>query len=261
LIKKKDRDELYKKNDDLDTDISEKYKYLGKFILYSNFDIAEKDVLNLYYTREHIEQVFDISKNNASMLPLRTHKTDSTMGHLLLSFIASIISLDLNNKLKNTKYCAHGALKIMRDLSVTFKDDSSAVDPLMTTEKELAIILKLNLDYPIKIDLNKSYKNKYLNEYNSENNIGRPQGRQNRNKLNTKEIIHDNESDNNDTSIENDIISTIKPRRGRPPKDHQNKLTSPINETNTITNQIKQKLGRPKGSKNKPKLDNSIQNN
>jgi transposase len=67
--------------------------------LYSDFIIEEKDVLNLYYSREHIEQVFDISKNNDSMLPLRTHKTYSTIGHLLVLFIALIIYLELNNKL------------------------------------------------------------------------------------------------------------------------------------------------------------------
>jgi hypothetical protein len=78
----------------------------------------------------------------------------------------------------------------MEHISVTFNEDLSAVDPLMPTEKELAILLDLNLDYSINIDLNKSYKNEYINKNNSKRNKGRPIGSKNRYKLLTKEIIH-----------------------------------------------------------------------
>jgi hypothetical protein len=247
-----DRDNLYKKNDDLNSDISEQIKHLGKFILLSNFDLDEKDVLNYYYTREHIEQIFDISKNNASMLPLRTHKTESTMGHLLLSFIASIISLELNNKLKNSKFCAHGALQIMNDISVIFNDDLSTVDPLMTTEKELAVILDLNLDYPIKVDLNKSYTNKYLNKYHYKRKKGRPKGRKNMINLCNNDTTLDNESDNIDNSVHKNNFNNTKARRGRP-IGSKNKPKIQFRQANNEINNDKPKRGRPLGSKNKSK--------
>lgn len=54
-------------------------------------EIDTKEVLPLYYARQQIEQVFDIAKNYADILPLRVHGEDTFRGHLLLCFIATII--------------------------------------------------------------------------------------------------------------------------------------------------------------------------
>ncbi|MDR0675809.1 MAG: transposase [Elusimicrobiota bacterium] len=250
----KDRNFIYSKNDNDET-IEKESNYMGKFILYSNFDIPEKDVLNFYYTREHIEQVFDISKNNASMLPFRTHGIEGTMGHLLLSFIATIVSLELNNKLKNTKYCAFSALKIMNDLSVYVNKDYSTVDPLMPAEKELAIILDLNLDSPVKVDLTKEYTNSYLNSLKVKSKKGRPLGRKNRDlTITTNNQIIDINKTKTDSSYVTSNTSN-KSKRGRP-KGSKNKVKIYDDNNSTIIQNIeKRRPGRPKGSKNKVKID------
>ena len=46
-------------------------------------------ILPTYYTRQQIEQIFDISKNYADRLPLRVQNEDTFRGHLLLTFISN----------------------------------------------------------------------------------------------------------------------------------------------------------------------------
>jgi hypothetical protein len=63
----------------------------GVFILIASIPIATAEVLPLYYTRQQIEQVFDVGKNYADMLPLRVHTEHTFRGHLLLTFIATVV--------------------------------------------------------------------------------------------------------------------------------------------------------------------------
>jgi transposase len=62
-------------------------KSKGMFIILSSERVEISDVLPLYYTRQAIEQVFDFYKNNADLLPLRTHGESTFRGHLMLSFL------------------------------------------------------------------------------------------------------------------------------------------------------------------------------
>jgi transposase len=91
-----DRNDYYSKNFNDDTFIDQsriKNNYFGKFILYSNFHIETADVLNLYYQRQEIEQVFDLWKNDNTLLPVRVHSRQSGEGHILLTLMSMIISL------------------------------------------------------------------------------------------------------------------------------------------------------------------------
>ncbi|MDR2367750.1 MAG: transposase [Deltaproteobacteria bacterium] len=254
-----DRNSIYAKYTKQE-DISKKSLYMGKFILYSNYDIEESEVLNFYYTREHIEQVFDVAKNNGSMLPLRTHRMESTMGHLLLSFIATILSLQLNNRLKDTKYCATSALRIMNNLQVHVNNnnDDTTMSPLMPSEKELAIILNLNLDSPVKVDLSKEYTNEYLNKLKTKRNKGRPKGRNNRPFSFSNDTVNENIDDKNPLS-NNENLNKSSLRRGRP-KGSLNKVKKDNLTKFSLSNNPKRKRGRPKGSLNKPKSHNDKDN-
>jgi transposase len=79
-------------DDKLSSDeMDEKIAKLGVFMLLSSDDMETKEILPLYYTRQQIEQVFDIGKNNADLLPLRIQNEDTFRGHLLLTFIATAI--------------------------------------------------------------------------------------------------------------------------------------------------------------------------
>ena len=76
----------------------------GVFVLVSSRPVAKEKILPTYYTRQQIEQVFDIGKNYADLLPLRVQNEDTFRGHLLLTFIATVIIKKLQDKLKNSSY-------------------------------------------------------------------------------------------------------------------------------------------------------------
>ena len=66
-------------------------KKLGTFALLSSKEIGEEQLLPLYYTLQQIEQVFDINKNYADMLPIRVQSEEAFAGHMLICFIATAI--------------------------------------------------------------------------------------------------------------------------------------------------------------------------
>jgi hypothetical protein len=59
---------------------------LGLFMLISSENIPEHEILPLYSTRQQIEQVSDVGKNNADLLPLSIQSEETFQGHLTLTF-------------------------------------------------------------------------------------------------------------------------------------------------------------------------------
>jgi transposase len=74
------------------------------FILVSSRRIAKEKILPTYYTRQQIEQVFDIGKNHAEMTPLRVQNEDTFRGHLLMTFIATVAIRKIQDRLRDTPY-------------------------------------------------------------------------------------------------------------------------------------------------------------
>jgi hypothetical protein len=72
-------------------EMDERIAKLGVFMLLSSEDMETNEILPLYYTRQQIEQVFDIGKNYADLLPLRVQSEDTFRGHLMLTFMATAI--------------------------------------------------------------------------------------------------------------------------------------------------------------------------
>ncbi len=63
----------------------------GLFVIISSRRIKKEFLLPLYYSRQQIEQVFDLGKNGSSMLPVCVQKEETFRGHLLMTFIASVV--------------------------------------------------------------------------------------------------------------------------------------------------------------------------
>ncbi len=72
---------------ELEEDTYEALESGGVFILISTEKIERERILPMYYTRQAIEQTFDIS----SLLPLRIQSEENLRGHLLITFIAIVI--------------------------------------------------------------------------------------------------------------------------------------------------------------------------
>jgi len=91
------------KNKKMDTGmVFEAIQKQGVFVLITSRCIAAAEVLPLYYTRQQIEQVFDIGKNYADLLPLRVHTEETFRGHLLLTFVVTAIIKMIQDSLKAT---------------------------------------------------------------------------------------------------------------------------------------------------------------
>ena len=72
---------------------------MGVFVLASTADMAAPDVLDAYHARQRIEQVFDVGKNYASLLPVRVHSEEALRGHLLLTFCATALLCRLQSRM------------------------------------------------------------------------------------------------------------------------------------------------------------------
>jgi transposase len=131
--------------DEMDATIKSK----GFFILISSEKIETDEIMPLYYTRQAVEQVFDISKNNADLLPLRVHSEETFRGHLMMSFITTIVYLSVNQLLKGTLFNIDGAFFVLRNQKCKVFDD--CILPKETTKKMNDIYKKLKLNSPVRI--------------------------------------------------------------------------------------------------------------
>lgn len=72
-------------------EVSKKNSGFGYFVLVSSKDFTAEETLPYYYKRQEIEQLFDVCKNYTKTLPLRTHREKTFRGHLMLTFMASVV--------------------------------------------------------------------------------------------------------------------------------------------------------------------------
>ena len=96
---------------------------MGAFVLASTADIAAPDVLDAYYARQRIEQVFDVGKNYASLLPLRVHSEEALRGHLLLTFCATALLCRLQSRIPAGASSMPQALAAARNQKCKVYDD------------------------------------------------------------------------------------------------------------------------------------------
>jgi transposase len=119
------------------------------FVLISSEQTDPKDIMPLYYTRQSVEQVFDVGKNNAELLPLRVHGEETFRGHLMLSFMASVAVLAVGGMLKGSAFHTEGAFHVMRNLKCKVFDDRILVKEPTKKMNEIVKVLKLKLPLEI----------------------------------------------------------------------------------------------------------------
>ena len=87
----------------------------GTFTLLSSKRLAPSDILPTYYARQQIEQVFDLGKNDAPMLPLRVQSEEALRGHLLLTFVATAVFRLLQERLECSPYNPQSMFQNLRN--------------------------------------------------------------------------------------------------------------------------------------------------
>jgi hypothetical protein len=130
-----------------DQEITDDMKKKGMFVIISTENVEPDEILPLYYSRQSIEQVFDIGKNCVDLLPLRTHTEETFRGHLMLSFLATAIYILIGKQFSGTNICPLGAFHLMRELKVKIFENKEFI--VQEPNKKMNEIIKhLNLDIP-----------------------------------------------------------------------------------------------------------------
>jgi len=128
---------------------------LGVFMLLSSDDMDTNEILPLYYTRQQVEQVFDIGKNYADLLPLRVQNEDTFRGHLMLTFMATAILQRLQRDIlgkrkKKDKINPEGAFMNLRNQKC--KVYANCIIPQEPVKTINEVYRLLRIDCPTKID-------------------------------------------------------------------------------------------------------------
>jgi hypothetical protein len=237
----------YNEDPEREVKIAEKFESLGKFILLSSKEYEINEILPLYYSRQTIEQTFDVSKNFADILPLRAHSEETIRGRLMLSFMATILYIIINQQLNGTKLSTSSAISEMFHLQIRIYEAGSILQELTKLQKE--IFSKLNLDSPFSEARNNLLKqNSFLADLKSnDKKRGRPKGSKNKVKAKTQ------------ISNLSDDSETMEPRRPGRPKGSKNRKV--FQDQNPVPSddsplEASRRRGRPKGSRNKIKNSN-----
>jgi hypothetical protein len=241
----------YKINIDI---VKNKMKEFGRFILISNENIDTTEIIGKYYIRQGIEHIFDVSKNNGSLLPLRVHSEETLRGHLLINFIVTIITLFINKELKDIKINSYGTFFAMKSLYINIFESIKIIDE--PTKSENDIIESLNLETPFQIEKRIS-KNPKLQLLRSRRKKGRPKGsfgKPKKYKQVEETIIPAGNTPDIRKHCSNNCGFQVKRSRGRPkgaankPKQDGGKKSDGI-----PVPQVKRSRGRPRGAADKPK--------
>jgi transposase len=178
---------MNKMNDDDDdqekhTKRNQKLNSAGKFIILSSDDYEIKDIMPLYYERQAIEEIFDVSKNFASLLPVHKHKNERILGHLLIAFISTIVYTSISHGLKGSKYCTPNALYKLYSLVIKIYESSRVLQEMTKQQKELFALLKVDCPF---LEENNILINKDSELHNLKTDLqkkgrGRPKGSKNK---------------------------------------------------------------------------------
>ena len=128
---------------------------LGLFMIVSSENIPVDEILPLYYTRQQIEQVFDVGKNDADLLPIRVQTEETFRGHLMLTFLATVVLQKLQRDIiqkrkKKDKINPEGALMVLRNQKC--KVYKNAIVPQEAVKCINDIYRLLGMECPTKIE-------------------------------------------------------------------------------------------------------------
>lgn len=84
------------------SDIFDDLQRQGVFVLVSTRRVAVDKILPLYYMRDQVEKIFELCKQEGKILPINVESEATLRGHLMMTFIASVVLKMMTDKLRNT---------------------------------------------------------------------------------------------------------------------------------------------------------------
>ena len=130
--KAKDLNALFKLEEEEKLDKKQKeymFKRAGVFILISTKKILNKEILNRYYMRQSVEQVFGFAKSELDLLPIRVHSDQAVSGYLFLQFIVLCFFIELRNKVSKFGTVEQVLLKLRALKSKTLDESIIIQEP------------------------------------------------------------------------------------------------------------------------------------
>lgn len=85
-------------------ELFESMQQAGLFMLVCTRKVEKQFLLGLYFTRNQVEEIFKIGKSGGKMLPICVEKEETFRGHLMFTFMASVITKILMDKLINSGF-------------------------------------------------------------------------------------------------------------------------------------------------------------
>lgn len=134
-----------------DGDIYDSMENYGLFMLVATRPVATEKILPLYYTRNRIEEIFRVDKGKGKLLPLRTATEETFCGHIMVTFIATVILILLQEKLADTSFTSSAMFEELRHQQGIVYDD--AIVPSVAVKKMNDIYKLFKVKCPDEIPL------------------------------------------------------------------------------------------------------------
>lgn len=123
-----------------DTEIFDTMQSQGIFMLISSRQIAKDKLLPLYYTRDQIEKIFQLCKQDGKILPVNVETEKSFRGHLMMTFMTAVILKMMSDKLAGSSMTTESMFSYLHEQHAVVYDSE-----LITQEP----VKKMNEAYKI----------------------------------------------------------------------------------------------------------------
>jgi transposase len=121
-----------------DYEITNKLKRAGMFVLLSASDVPNTEILPLYYLRQSAEQIFQVGKSYADLLPVRVHSEAAFRGLLFLNFLCIVLYINFREQLP-INVTVENSFMELRNLMCKVFDDNSVL-PREPNKKQRLIL-------------------------------------------------------------------------------------------------------------------------
>lgn len=95
----------------------------GLFVLISSRRISKENLLPLYYTRDQIEKIFELCKQDCKILPLNVETEATFRGHLMMTFMSAVAVKLMSDRLKGTSLTVQSMFMNLHEQHAIIYDD------------------------------------------------------------------------------------------------------------------------------------------
>jgi hypothetical protein len=104
-------------------DVFDAMQEQGIFVLIASRKISRENLLPLYYTRDQVEKIFELCKQEGKILPLNVGTEATFRGHLLMTFMATVMLKLMSDKLRKTSLTIESLFMNLHEQHAVIYDD------------------------------------------------------------------------------------------------------------------------------------------